>query len=120
MAVLQKLDSLAFPHWLPQLLAALHCHEVHVQSIQHVSRGSEHLTSGCNAHCKMWDGCAGPKTPWSADWVTAFFSPGRSTLRRQRPGSISPTRLFDFNCNGDNTLPEPEDLFKTAWQGQAK
>ncbi|KAL3158899.1 hypothetical protein ABBQ32_011614 [Trebouxia sp. C0010 RCD-2024] len=62
----------------------------------------------------------GPKTPWSADWVTAFFSPGRSTLRRQRPGSISPTRLFDFNCNGDNTLPEPEDLFKTAWQGQAK
>ena len=68
--------------------------------------------------CKSRDGCAGPKTPWSADWVTAFFSPGKSTVRRQRPGSISPTRLFDFN--GDTTLPEPEDLFKMAWQGQAK
>lgn len=62
--------------------------------------------------------CAGPTTPWSADWVTAFFFPGKSGGDKRRPGSISPTRLFDFN--GDNTVPEPEDLFKMAWQGQPK
>ncbi|KAL0044654.1 hypothetical protein WJX82_004318 [Trebouxia sp. C0006] len=58
----------------------------------------------------------GPKTPWSADWVTSFFgSSGAKSSASRRAGSISPTRLFEFN--GDNTVPEPEDLFR-CWHGK--
>ena len=54
--------------------------------------------------------CTGPKTPWSADWVTSFLtSGGKSRSGSRRASSISPTRLFEFN--GDNTVPDPEDLF---------
>jgi len=59
--------------------------------------------------------CAGPRTPWSADWVTSFFGSGAKSSAGRRAGSISPTRLFEFN--GDNTVPEPEDLF-SCWHGK--
>ncbi|KAA6418014.1 MAG: hypothetical protein FRX49_12014 [Trebouxia sp. A1-2] len=57
----------------------------------------------------------GPRTPWSADWVTSFFGSGAKSSVSRRAGSISPTRLFEFN--GDNTVPEPEDLF-SCWHGK--
>ncbi|KAL0032823.1 hypothetical protein WJX77_001205 [Trebouxia sp. C0004] len=57
----------------------------------------------------------GPRTPWSADWVTSFFGSGAKSNASRRAGSISPTRLFEFN--GGNTVPEPEDLFN-CWHGK--
>ena len=59
--------------------------------------------------------CAGTVSLWTADWATSFLSTGKSSASKQRAGSISPTRLFEFN--GENTVPDPEDLFD-CWHGK--